>query len=241
MTPLRIEWKLAGRLALPCHQPGRLAFFPRTGYANNDNMHRVDVRLVDHGIQQQISSITMSMKTIRPKLALILFGMILGALCYRSVNSLVIDRAPDVTQHPTSGTGPVKWENDAVVALTNILPSAPGKATIIDGSAFSGGTYQPHTRDAGARIRVVAYASSAEPNEAVIAIFLAGGKSPLALASKPTVDNRREKIELSLDIPRAAGQLDLEFRVGPGQPGTIVFNGPNNAPERAVTLVTVTE
>jgi FkbM family methyltransferase len=140
-----------------------------------------------------------------------------------------------------SGTGPLKWENDAVVALMKILPGAPGKATIADGVPFAGGTYRSHTKNAGARISVVAYASSAEPNEAVIAAFLAGGKLPLALASKPTADNRREKIELSLDIPKVAGQLELEFRVGPGQPGTIVFNGPENARERAVTVVTVTE
>ena len=183
----------------------------------------------------------MSMKTIRSNLAWILFGMILGALCYWGVNSLVTGRAPQVTQHPTYDTGPVKWENHAVVALTNILPSAPGQATITDGVGFSGGTYEPHKKDGAARIRVVAYASSAEPNEAVVAVFLVGGKSPLALASKPTSDNKREKIELSLDIPRVAGQLELVFRVGPGQPGTIVFNGPKNAPERAVTIVTVTE
>jgi FkbM family methyltransferase len=140
-----------------------------------------------------------------------------------------------------SGTGQLKWENDAVVALTKILPSAPGKATITDGVPFSGGIYRLDTNDVAARIRVVAYASSAQPNEAVIAVFLDGGKLPLAMASKPTADNRREKIELSLDIPSVAGQLELEFRVGPGQPGTIVFNGPENAPERAVTVVTVTE
>ena len=74
----------------------------------------------------------------------------------------------------------------------------------------------------------------------MIAVFLVGVKSPLALASKPTADNKREKIELSVDIPKV-GQLDLEFRAGPGQPGSIVFNGPENAPERAVTVVTVTE
>src|SRR5262249_38374192 len=139
------------------------------------------------------------------------------------------------------GTGPLKWENDAVVALTKILPSAPGRATIADGVSFAGGTYRSHTKNAGACIHVLAYASSAEPNEAVVAVFLAGGEVPLAMASKPTADNRREKIEISLDIPRVAGQLELEFRVGPGQPGTIVFNGPENAPERAVTTVTVTK
>ena len=180
---------------------------------------------------------------IRSNLALILFGMILGALSYRGLNSLVVDRAPAVTQLPAAGadTGPVKWENDTVAPLTKILPSHPGKATITDGVAFSGGAYRSQAKDAGARIRVVAYASSAEPNEAVVAVFLAGVKSPLALASKPTADNKREKIELSVNIPKVAGQLDLEFRVGPGQPGSIVFNGPENAPERAVTVVTVTE
>jgi hypothetical protein len=88
---------------------------------------------------------------------------------------------------------------------------------------------------------VVAYASSVEPNEAVIAVFLSGGKSPLALASKPTANGRREKIELSLDIPKITGQLNFDFRVGPGQPGTIVFNGPEKAPEPAVSIITITE
>jgi hypothetical protein len=183
----------------------------------------------------------MSMKTIRSKLALILFGMILGALCYRGVSGLVFDRAPDGAGHPPPVGNSVKWENDAVVPLTKILPSASGKATIRDGVSFAGGVYRPQTKGAGARIRVIAYASSAEPNEAVVAIFRTGNETPLALASKPTSDNKREKIELSLDIPSVDGQLSLEFRVGPGRPGTIVFNGPKNASEHAVTVVTVTQ
>jgi hypothetical protein len=181
------------------------------------------------------------MDEIRGKLALILFGMILGALCYRGVSSLVTDRAPHLTQQPTVAAGPVRWENDAVVALTKILPSDAGKATITDGTAFSGGPYLPHTNNAAVHIRVVAYASSAEPNEAVVAVFLSDGKLPLALASKPTAGDRRERIELSHGIPRVTGQLDLQFRVGPGQPGTIVFNGPENTADRAVTVITVTE
>src|SRR5262245_41471115 len=191
---------------------------------------------------QRVNASGKSMR-IRSKLALILFGMILGALSYRSLSSLFVDRAPAVTELPAAGagTGPVKWENDTVVPLTKILPSDSGKATITDGVAFSGGPYRSQAKDAAARIRVVAYASSAEANEAVIAVFLVGVKSPLALASKPTADNKREKIELSVDIPKVAGQLDLDFRAGPGQPGSIVFNGPENAPERAVTVVTVTE
>ena len=50
----------------------------------------------------------------------ILFGMILGALSYRGLSSLVVDRAPAVTQLPAAGagTGPVKWENDTVVPVT---------------------------------------------------------------------------------------------------------------------------
>ena len=40
---------------------------------------------------------------IRSNLALILFGMISGALSYRGLNSLVVDRAPAVTQLPAAG------------------------------------------------------------------------------------------------------------------------------------------
>lgn len=39
---------------------------------------------------------------IRSNLALILFGMILGALSYRGLNSLLVDRAPAVTQLPAA-------------------------------------------------------------------------------------------------------------------------------------------
>jgi len=48
-----------------------------------------------------------------------------------------------------SGTGQLKWENDAVVALTKVLPSAPSKATIADGVPFSGGTYRLDSKRCG--------------------------------------------------------------------------------------------
>ena len=94
---------------------------------------------------------------IRSKLALILFGMILGALSYRGLNSLVVDRAPAVTQLPAAGadTGPVKWENDTVVPVTKILPSHPEKRRLTMEWLFP----EDHT-DRRQRTRLPAYAWS---------------------------------------------------------------------------------
>jgi FkbM family methyltransferase len=61
----------------------------------------------------------------------------------------MIDELRTIVLEERSGTGTVKWENDAVVELTKILPSAPGKATIIDGVPFAGGTYR--SKNSGVR------------------------------------------------------------------------------------------
>ena len=95
---------------------------------------------------------------IRSNLALILFGMILGALSYRGLNSLLVDRAPAVTQLPAAGadTGPVKWENDTVAPLTKILPKITSEKRRLPMEWLSPGE---HT-DRRQRTRVPAYAWS---------------------------------------------------------------------------------
>ena len=72
--------------------------------------------------------------------------------------------------------------------------------------------------------------------------FRAGQPAPIALVSKPVSGNQRQSIELSAEIPGVGTTpLHLEFRIGPGKPGTIVFNGPEGSSPPAATEISVTE
>jgi hypothetical protein len=187
------------------------------------------------------------MTPMRSKLALILLGMILGALG----SSLFSGQGGDSPNNPPpaqssinplSASGPLRLESDVLAEVTSVLPADPAKATVADGVSFSGAEVRPSKRDTTVRIRVTAYASSAEPNEAVLAVFYLGRESPVALVGRPLSDNRREKIELEVDIPRVGGGVfHLDVRIGPGRPGTIVLNGPRHATEPAVSVITISE
>jgi hypothetical protein len=90
-------------------------------------------------------------------------------------------------------------------------------------------------------VHVTAYASASLPNHAVVAVFLAGQERPVQLVSKPVSEDKRVAIELDVDL-RGVGTkpLSLDFRIGPGEPGTIIFNGPAGT-EAAETLIRITE
>jgi len=136
----------------------------------------------------------------------------------------------------------VKLQNDAVVPLTKVLPADPVKASIADGVSFHTAGFRAKNLGATARVRATAYASASEANVAVVAVFLAGEPIPIKVVSKPVFGNKRERIELSVDVPaQGVGQMTFDFRIGPGQPGTIVFNGPEGASDRAVTVISITQ
>src|SRR5262245_26315302 len=143
---------------------------------------------------------------------------------------------------PAAIPSAVELRNDAVVPLTKVLPPDPAQARISDGVAFYSATFQALNGGGVARVRVSAEVSASEPNVAVVAVFLAGETAPIKVVSKPVFGNKRERIELSADVPAyGIGQMSFEFRIGPAEPGTIVFNGPEGASERAVTIIRITE
>jgi hypothetical protein len=190
------------------------------------------------------------MTPMRSKLALVLFGMLLGALLYGPGMSLLTGQwgggsgNPSPAQQPVASlppSGPLRFENGAVVEVSKVLPADPARATATDGASFSGGEFRPSKRDGTAHISVTAHASAAKPNEAVLAVFQAGKTSPVGLVSKPLSENRREKVELQVDVPIRGTPVALDIRIGPGRPGTIVFNGPRGAPEPVMTVVTITD
>jgi len=87
---------------------------------------------------------------------------------------------------------------------------------------------------------VSAEVSASEPDVAVVAVFPAREAAPIQVASKPVFGNKHERIELSEDVAAySVGQMSSEFRTGPGEAGTIVFNGPEGASQRAVAIISM--
>jgi hypothetical protein len=136
----------------------------------------------------------------------------------------------------------VHVENGAVVPLTKVLPADPARATVTDGVSFHTLNFRAKNKAAMAHVRVTAYASAAQPNVGVVAVFVGGEPAPRTVVSKPLRGDRSEAIELEVDV-RANGTNDMsfEFRVGPGVPGIIVFNGPEGQATRRVTRISITE
>jgi hypothetical protein len=136
----------------------------------------------------------------------------------------------------------IRLTNQGVGALNKILPADPAKATTSDGVSFYTTDFHVINRGATVHVHVKAYVSAPQPNVAVIAVFLAGQKAPIGLASKPVSGDRRELVELNVDMDAPKSPvLSFEFRIGPEQPGTIVFNGPQGAPEPGKTTITISE
>jgi hypothetical protein len=132
--------------------------------------------------------------------------------------------------------------NQGVGALNKILPADPAKVTTSDGVGFYTINFRVINRSAIVRVHVRAYVSAPQPNVAVIAVFLAGRKAPIGLTSKPVSGDKPELVELNVDMPAPKSPfLSFEFRIGPEQPGTIVFNGPQGAPDPGKTTITISE
>jgi hypothetical protein len=132
--------------------------------------------------------------------------------------------------------------NQAVAPVDKVLPSDPAKATTSDGVGFYTVNFRVINRSAIVRVHVKAYVSAPQSNVAVIAVFLAGQKAPIGLASKPVSGNERKLVEFNVDMPAPKSPvLSFEFRIGPEQPGTIIFNGPQSAADPGKSTITISE
>jgi hypothetical protein len=135
----------------------------------------------------------------------------------------------------------IRLVNGVVTPLRTVLSDDPEKAKISDGVSFGGRSIVPRVPNAILRVHVEAYVSSEKFNIASVAVFRDGKEPPIAVVGKPISGNRQEKVELTVDTAAQDMQsVNLEFRIGPAQPGTIVFNGPTEPPSVA-TVVTIAE
>lgn len=192
----------------------------------------------------------------RSNVRFLLLGLILGVVAsqawvfFRALPAARPDASKSSPAPPPSGasappaslSNDIKVQNTGVVPLTKVLPADRALATVNDGVSFYTLGFLAKEAGATARLKVKAFASAVEPNVAVVAVFRAGQSAPLALVSKPLSGNRREPIELSADIPAVGTTpIYLDFRIGPGKPGTITFNGPEGASDPVATEIRVTE
>ncbi len=153
------------------------------------------------------------------------FAITLRVLDYWESGSTALPGAPALPGTETLQT--VRAQNDAVAPIGQELPADPAKAKNSQGVSFKGMTFVPKDGQSTVRIQVTVFASAAEPNVAVVAVFRDGQEPPVRLVTKPVSSNRREKIDFSIDLPaNGTNPMALDFRIGPGQPGTVVFNGP---------------
>ena len=140
-----------------------------------------------------------------------------------------------------NGTGAAptgRWTaaNPAVVPLHAVLPDNTQDARPTDGVSFAGVSFVAQSPDSILTIHVAAAASAAEANELVVAVFRAGEPKALKIVNQPIAPNTRQAVEFSFRARAAAagllgalGPIAFDFRIGPGRPGTITFNGPDGA------------
>jgi hypothetical protein len=137
----------------------------------------------------------------------------------------------------TTGAAPTgRWTaaNPAVVPLHAVLPDNTQDARPTDGASFAGVSFVAQSPDSILTIHVAAAASAAEANELVVAVFRAGEPKALKIVNQPIAPNTRQAVEFSFraragaaGLLGALGPIAFDFRIGPGRPGTITFNGPD--------------
>jgi len=142
--------------------------------------------------------------------------------------------------NPSGSDKPWHQENNVVASLSKILPEDPARARVSDGVSFAGITYTPIEIDAKLHIEVSANAWAKEPNDLVVAVFRAGTATPIHLESKPIPAGTSVTVAFVFEIA-AKKFATLNFRIGPGHAGTIVFNGPPGARSDKHSAVTISE
>ncbi|MGH7784461.1 MAG: hypothetical protein ACREO5_11550 [Candidatus Binatia bacterium] len=154
--------------------------------------------------------------------------------CYNQIGNLKFELE-------RSSMLPCRLENAAVAQLSKVLPAKLGRATKTDGVSFHTVQVRPKNFDSYFHIEVNTCFCAPNPNTGVVAVFVGGQSAPFKIASKPVADDRREHLGFGFDVPANGTQtIHFDFRIGPGEPGIIVFNGPEGDVP-SPTTVTIAE
>jgi uncharacterized protein YjbI with pentapeptide repeats len=137
-------------------------------------------------------------------------------------------------------TGPIKLVNDVTVKVTRLLPADPAKAKPTDGAAFTGIGYVSAYFYSLLEIHVVVPVYAEKQNVAVLAVF--ADDKLVKLVSKPIAANGSVEFDFSFAL-RIQSVSDLQFDIGPGEPGAITLNAPEGAKvsKQHAATVSITE
>ena len=136
-------------------------------------------------------------------------------------------------------TGPLTLTNDATITVTKLLPADLSKAQPTNGAAFTGISYIPKYFSSTLHIHVVVPVYAEQDNIAVIAVFAYDRSPPIKLVSLPVAAGNRALFDFNFDF-KVQGEIDLQFRLGPGQPGAITWNPAPEGDKSKLNPVTVT-
>jgi hypothetical protein len=174
-------------------------------------------------------------------------GQVLRSIVFviAAVSTVALSLWAALTLSDSWSSGPViRLENKSVITVTQPIAIDPVKVKPTDGIEFTRTTVIPRTSGTTLHIHVSAYASAPDPNVAVLSVFRTDQDSPLLVAHRATSDNRRVKIDDSVDVPAVAQQMiEFIFRIGPAYQGSVVLNGPDEAQtsEAATAVIEITE
>jgi uncharacterized protein YjbI with pentapeptide repeats len=142
---------------------------------------------------------------------------------------------------PPNPTGRLTLINDSTITVTRVLPADPSKAQPTDGAAFTGISYVSKYYYSTLHVHVVVPVYAEQDNVAVIAVFAYDRSPPIKLVSLPVAAANRALFDFNFDF-KVQGEVDLQFRLGPGQPGAITWNAaPGDMSKLNPATVTITE
>ncbi len=121
--------------------------------------------------------------------------------------------------------------NSAVAALSGMIPVEADLARRTNGASFTGTHFVPSNAKSVMHVRVTVTASAAEPNDLVLAVFREQDVSPVHIEVCPIPPGGRVTLDTTFKVlAKGAKPIELDCRIGPGRPGTILFNGPAEGP-----------
>jgi len=138
-----------------------------------------------------------------------------------------------------NATGPLTLVNHSTGTVTRLLPSDLSKAQLTDGAAFSGISFIAKYYYSMLHVHVTVPVYAEKDNVAVIAVFAYDRSPPIKLLSQPVAAASRTEFDFNFDL-EVHGEVELNFRLGPGEPGAVTLNGPPGSDTSEFTPATVT-
>jgi len=134
---------------------------------------------------------------------------------------------PKLPPMPKLPPGTIYVRNDGIGQVNAVLSDRNPRPT--DGASFFGMPLTPDSASTVFHVRVVANAYMEAPGEAVVAVFKSGDDRAIKVVSQQVPGHGYARFDIAFDVTSDGKPFALDFRIGPGHPGWLVFNGPDYA------------